>query len=119
MSTENTQQYGEQLHHFHLVFAEVIFTTSHKQNDISGRRVQVFTKGSDLQFSAHRLQYIQNAAALQARQESGDPPIFDVVTVNLLNFHYCGQFTDIDFWSGITPGDEPEKPKLSVVPTTN
>lgn len=110
--------------HFHLVFAEVAFIDHPKRRDVKGTRVNIFTKAMDLQFSAGRLNHIQNAAAMQAREEVGQPPHFEIVNVNILGLYPLGQFTDEEFYAGIRKVESPiaAPPALSVVakdPTKN
>lgn len=93
--------------HFHLIFAEVGYRDNAKRHDVKGTRVNVFTKSPDLLFPSRRLNHIQNSAAMQARNDVGNPPFFEPVLVNILGMYYLGEFTDAGFYAGIQAKTEP------------
>lgn len=101
--------------HYHLVFAEVIFCKTKDKSNIGGTRVNVFTKAPDLLFPSRRLSHIQNACAMQARSDVGNPQIFHVHEVHFLNMYYLGAFTDEEFYEGIQKIETP-MPSADVIP---
>lgn len=105
--------------HYHLVFAEVIFQTSQNSRDIQSYRSAVFTKAPDLLFPSRRLAHIQNSAALQVREEAGNPRMFKVHNVHILSMQYLGQFTDVEFYAGIQKEKIPDNAEIPVETTEN
>ena len=94
---------------FHMVMAEVIFRTG---QDVQSRRIQFFAKGLDNTFPAHRLQQIQNTAAVQIRHQLPKKLThFDVLDVLLHTLHPLGSMTDEEFYgTGNVPGAAEELP---------
>lgn len=99
--------------HFHMVFAEVLYTTPrpNRQQEIKGTRVSVFTKAKDLQFPLGRLTHILNSCAMQARNDLDNPQNFQLVDVKILNMYHLGQFTDEEFYAGIQKKVEIAEPE--------